>query len=104
MNSVDDNRRAIIDRRAFAERMLGREVPSAVLAEALGAGRAEIARRLTDEPGRGRAAAQATAFLHDQIVRLAYEQAGGPPGGWPCRGRRWAAPGAAKWRRSATST
>ena len=26
-----------------------------------------------DEPGNGRAAAQATAFLHDQLVRLAYD-------------------------------
>jgi len=74
-----DNRRAIIDRRAIADRIaglsgkkLGNEV-SAILREALTAGREEIARRLTAEPGRGRAAAQATAYLHDQLVRLAYD-------------------------------
>ena len=47
--------------------------PRRFCASALAAGRAEIARRLADEPGRGRAAAQATAFLHDQLVRLAYD-------------------------------
>ncbi len=78
MNSIE-NRRAIIDRRSIAERMQ-REDPSALLGEALSAGRDEIARRLAEEPGRGRAAAQATAFLHDQIVRLAYEQSAAPPG------------------------
>ena len=75
-----DNQRAIIDRRALTERIAavragrkqGSEV-SAILREALEAGRAEIGRRLAEEPGRGRAAAQATAFLHDQIVRLAYD-------------------------------
>jgi [protein-PII] uridylyltransferase len=73
-----DNRRGIIDRRALAERM-STEDPGALLAEALAAGRSEIARRLADEPGRGRAAAQATAFLHDQIVRLAFEHSGELP-------------------------
>jgi [protein-PII] uridylyltransferase len=75
-----ENRRAIIDRRALAERIAAvrpgkkrnAEV-SAILGDALAAGRAEIARRLEEEPGRGRAAAQATAFLHDQLVRLAYD-------------------------------
>ncbi|HKC02636.1 MAG TPA: [protein-PII] uridylyltransferase [Sphingomicrobium sp.] len=74
-----DNRRAIIDRRAVADRIaalsgkaLNNSV-SAILREALAAGREEVARRLSDEPGRGRAAAQATAYLHDQLVRLAYE-------------------------------
>jgi [protein-PII] uridylyltransferase len=75
-----DNRRAIIDRRAVADRITGlrsgkkvnAEV-SAILRDALASGREEVARRLNKEPGNGRAAAQATAFLHDQLVRLAYE-------------------------------
>ena len=81
-----DNRRAIIDRRAIADRLaalkpgkqLNRDA-SAILREALDGGRAEIARRLVEDPGRGRAAAEATAFLHDQLVRVAYEFAA-PPG------------------------
>src|SRR5207237_8356268 len=32
-----------------------------------------IGRRLGEEPGNGRAAAEATAFLHDQLVRLAFD-------------------------------
>jgi [protein-PII] uridylyltransferase len=74
------DRRAIIDRRTIAERIAGirpgKRHPvevSAILAEALASGRAEIVRRLSEEPGRGRAAARATAFLHDQIVRLAHD-------------------------------
>src|SRR5205085_5308710 len=75
-----ENRRAIIDRRAIADRIaalrpakkLNSQV-SAILREGLEIGRAEIARRLSEEPGHGRAAAQATAFLHDQLVRLAYD-------------------------------
>jgi [protein-PII] uridylyltransferase len=69
-----------VDRRAIADRLAlrgsGRKlIPPAVsvLAEALAAGRAEVARRLEQEPGNGRGAAQATAFLHDQLVRLAYD-------------------------------
>ncbi len=45
----------------------------ALLKEALEDGRAEIARRLLDHPSSGRVAAQATAFLIDQIVRLSYD-------------------------------
>src|SRR5205823_14871970 len=74
------DQRAIIDRRAVADRLAalraGKKLPShavEVLAEALAAGRTEVARRLEQEPGNGRAAAQATAFLHDQIVRLAWD-------------------------------
>ena len=74
-----DNRRAIIDRRALAERMSDEDA-AALLAEALADGRVEIARRLAEQPGAGRAAAQATSFLHDQIVRLAYDQSGAPLG------------------------
>jgi [protein-PII] uridylyltransferase len=75
-----DNRRAIIDRRGIAQRLAGlssgHRLPAdaaAVLREALQQGRDEIAKRLAQEPGRGRAAAQATAFLHDQLVRLTYD-------------------------------
>jgi [protein-PII] uridylyltransferase len=75
-----DNRRAIIDRRGIAERIAALKPGKKLLAEAtailrgaLETGRAEIARRLAEEPGRGRPAAQANAFLHDQIVRIAYE-------------------------------
>jgi [protein-PII] uridylyltransferase len=74
------DQRAIIDRRAVADRLAALRTDKKttvdaceILAEILGAGRAEVARRLTEEPGKGRAAAQATAFLHDQIVRLAYD-------------------------------
>ncbi|MEA3068408.1 MAG: [protein-PII] uridylyltransferase, partial [Sphingomonadales bacterium] len=76
--------RAIIDRRAIADRLAGLRPgkklgveAAAILAEALAAGRDEVARRLAEEPGNGRAAAQATAFLHDQLVRLAYDFVGG---------------------------
>ena len=67
-----DNRRAIIDRRAVAEQLANGDA-APLLRDALDGGRAEIARRLAEHPGNGRAAAHATAFLHDQIVRLAYE-------------------------------
>ena len=74
------NQRAIVDRRALTER-LG-ELPRGkrltadatdILCDALTAGREEIARRLLSEPGNGRAVAQATAFLHDQLVRITYD-------------------------------
>ncbi len=75
-----EQQRAIIDRRAIGDRLQklrgGRKLMSetaAILREALQSGRAEIARRLAEEPGNGRAAAQATAFLHDQLVRLTYD-------------------------------
>ena len=72
--------RTIIDRRALADRLQGlpagkKLTPEAtsILRSALEYGRAEIAKRLTEEPGNGRAAAQATAYLHDQLVRLTYD-------------------------------
>jgi [protein-PII] uridylyltransferase len=75
-----DNRRAIIDRRGVADRLAtlkpGKKLSgeaTAVLRGALEHGRAEIAKRLTLEPGNGRAVARATAFLDDQLVRLAYD-------------------------------
>jgi len=75
-----EHQRAIIDRRAVADRLaalrsgksLAPEATS-ILRNALEYGRAAIAMRLDKEPGNGRAAAQATAFLHDQLVRLAYD-------------------------------
>ena len=81
MNRIDlDQRRSIIHRRAIAERLRalsgGKRMTgeaSIILREALDCGRAEVARRLAEEPGNGRAAARATAFLHDQLVRLAYD-------------------------------
>ncbi|MBV8907458.1 MAG: [protein-PII] uridylyltransferase [Sphingomonas sp.] len=75
--------RAIIDRRAVADRLSGLKPGKQLTAEActilrgaLEYGRAEIAKRLADEPGNGRDGAQATAFLHDQLVRLAWEFVG----------------------------
>src|SRR5437764_6360510 len=81
MNFLDvENRRAIIDRRAIDDRLNGLRAgkklnneAAVILRGALEHGRAEIARRLTEEPGNGRAGAQATAFLHDQLVRVAYD-------------------------------
>src|SRR3954464_2746653 len=75
-----DHQRAIIDRRAIADRLLelqaGKKLDvqaSKILSEALDAGREEVRTRLAAEPGNGRAAAHATTFLHDQLVRLAYD-------------------------------
>jgi len=75
-----DHPRTIIDRRALADRLASlrkgkslKAEATSILRSALEYGRAEIAKRLTDEPGNGRAAAQATAFLHDQLVRLAWD-------------------------------
>ena len=73
-------RRAIIDRRGIADALTA--LPKGkdrngfavkLLRGALEQGRAEVARRLSLEPDRGRAAARATAYLHDQLVRLAYD-------------------------------
>src|SRR5687768_345139 len=71
-----ESQRTIVDRRTVAERLAGvtdEGEARAVLRDALEAGRAEIARRLAAEPSDGRAAASATAFLHDQLVRLAFD-------------------------------
>jgi len=69
------NRRSIIDPRSVGDRMAGADTAAAtaVLAEALESGRAEISRRLDEQPDRGRASARATAYLKTQLVRLAYE-------------------------------
>ncbi len=72
-------RRAIIDRRALAETLAAlpdaapemmRRAATALLAQALATGRAEVDRRLVAQPSRGLEAANAQAFLHDQILRL----------------------------------
>src|SRR3954454_4261500 len=75
-----EHQRSIIDRRAIADRLAAlpsgkktKAEATAILRGALEYGRAEIAKRLTEEPGNGRAAAQATAYLHDQLVRLTYD-------------------------------
>ena len=77
--SVPD-RRSIIDRRGIADALAalprGRDrngFAAKILRGALEQGRAEVARRLSLDPDRGRAAARATAYLHDQLVRLAYD-------------------------------
>ena len=106
-----ENKRTIIDRRTIADSLAaiptGRDrngFAAKLLRAALEQGRAEVARRLTLEPDAGRSAARATAYLHDQIVRLAYDFVAGdadvPTDG---RSSASAAPAAARWRRSATS-
>ncbi len=73
------NRRAIIDRRILEEAIAAVEIDdpallrrtvTAMLKDALDAGRAEIARRLEDKPSRGLEAANGQAYLIDQIVHL----------------------------------
>ena len=75
-----ENKRTIIDRRTIADGLAaiptGRDrngFAAKLLRSALEQGRAEVARRLNLEPDAGRSAARATAYLHDQIVRLAYD-------------------------------
>jgi len=71
-----EDRRAIVDRRVIADRIAAApDTVGAVLTEALAHGRAEIARRLAAAPSRGRMAAACTAFLADQLVRLAFDSA-----------------------------
>ncbi|MDP1027511.1 [protein-PII] uridylyltransferase [Sphingomonas sp. KR1UV-12] len=73
------NRRAIVDRRALAEAVAAlpdaglRTAAIALLREALGAGRAEIARRLAEHPTRGLEVAAAQAYLIDQLVRVLFD-------------------------------
>jgi [protein-PII] uridylyltransferase len=71
------DRRAIIDRRGIAERLVDvpRDLQVGILSAALDRGRGEIARRLAAAPSRGRAAAAGMAFLADQIARLAFDAA-----------------------------
>ena len=74
-----EDRRAIIDPRSLGDSIYGKSqaVAARVLGTALNQGRKEIAKRLRTHPGRGRAAAASTAYLHIQIVRLAYEHVTG---------------------------
>ena len=70
-----DQRRAIIDRRSVSDAIAaasGADV-TATLKQALAEGRREVERRLAAEPGAGRTAARATAYLHDQLLRIIYE-------------------------------
>ncbi len=78
------DRRAIIDRRALVEVLdelgAGDAAPAAkraalavILKVALRDGRAEIARRLTLHPSRGREATAAQSFCIDQIIRLLHD-------------------------------
>ena len=75
-----ENKRTIIDRRSIADGLAaiehGRDrngLAVKLLRSALEQGRAEVARRLAVEPDAGRSAARATAYLHDQIVRLTHD-------------------------------
>jgi [protein-PII] uridylyltransferase len=90
-DSVSD-RRAIIDRRMLADRLADGNSNDAVatLKQALDEGRAEIARRIAAEPGRGRVHAAATAWMTDQLVRLAFDFAASRlyPNGNPSTGER----------------
>ena len=77
-------RRAIVDRRRVADAIAAlpdgaglRAAATALLREALAAGRDEIARRLDAHPARGIEAAASYAFLTDQILRLAFDLAAG---------------------------
>jgi [protein-PII] uridylyltransferase len=76
------HRRAIIDRRGVAERLASleakdktalRHAATAVLREALVAGRAEIEQRIGEHPTHGLEAAAAGAFLIDQLLRLLWD-------------------------------
>jgi [protein-PII] uridylyltransferase len=69
------SQREIIDRRAVAASLDGadRKGAAAILKQALGDGRAEIARRLGEKPYAGSEAASAYAFLTDQLLRLAFD-------------------------------
>ena len=75
------NRRTIVDRRALADAATAlegdgpalRQALVVLLKDALDAGRAEIARRLAQNPSRGLEAASAQAFLIDQILRVTFD-------------------------------
>ncbi|WP_419826993.1 [protein-PII] uridylyltransferase [Sphingomonas sp.] len=75
-------RRQIVDRRDVADRLAAlpddealRRAATATLRDALGMGRDELVRRLTEHPSRGLEAAAGYAFLTDQILRLAFDLA-----------------------------
>jgi [protein-PII] uridylyltransferase len=70
-----EDRRAIVDPRRLGDQLQGsgRAKAIGILTRALDRGRKEIAKRLRANPDRGRSAARSTAYLHVQLVRLAYE-------------------------------
>ncbi len=76
------NQRAIIDRRQLAGRIAAlvakegekaRPAIVAALREALDLGRAELVRRLEENPSAGHACTRGYAFLTDQLVRVLYD-------------------------------
>ena len=76
------NQRAVIDRRALGDAIAGvvklddgppRPKVLALLREALASGRAEVGRRLDENPSNGHTAAEAQAFLVDQLVRVIHD-------------------------------
>ncbi|SFS05405.1 [protein-PII] uridylyltransferase [Sphingomonas jatrophae] len=76
------HRRQLIDRRALADALAAlpaaepaqmRNAARPLLKAALDGGRAEIARRLGEHPGRGHEAACAYAYLTDQLLRCVYD-------------------------------
>ncbi|GAA0666515.1 [protein-PII] uridylyltransferase [Sphingomonas insulae] len=77
------NRRAIVDRRALADRIAAidasdtalRIQATAILKGALADGRAEIQRRLAAHPSRGLEASNAQAYLVDQLLRVLFDLA-----------------------------
>ncbi len=73
------NRRSIIDPRKLGDKLSNCDPGKAgeLLSRALESGRKEIAKRLRAKPNHGRAAAHSTAYLHIQLVRLAYEHVTG---------------------------
>ena len=96
------NRRALIDRRHVgdaATRAVAAAAPGerraalvAVLKGALGAGRAELRRRIRETPGRGLELAHANSFLVDQLLRIAFDATTGQlyPAANPSAGERLA--------------
>ena len=77
------NRRAIVDRRALAERIAAidasdtalRTQATAMLKAALADGRVEIERRLATHPSRGLEASNAQAYLVDALLRILFDLA-----------------------------
>ncbi|MDE0879578.1 MAG: DUF294 nucleotidyltransferase-like domain-containing protein, partial [Sphingomonas bacterium] len=75
------HRRTIVDRRAIMERIAGlgshdaalRQEVTQILKGALNDGRAEIERRLTVHPSRGLEAANAGAYLMDQLIGTLFD-------------------------------
>ena len=77
------DQRAVIDRRVLAEAIADAVAGSGpvkarpqvveLLRAALAAGRAEIARRLSEQPSAGHDCAEAQAFLIDQLVRVIHD-------------------------------